>query len=227
MQINRVEYYPAFKFSPEDFPGAVNPELDGCHVIAVCAGDEDGKRCRYLFQDMTEYMREIGGITEKINGGAKMDTSDIEQIGRHWVLLALPTWGEKIRFFTREVAREIGERSDIIDILMRSMYITGFFWEYRKRLLNDEPKHYPGAKKLVDKWNKLAAKSERVELEDVEALAEFIEKHSKEGELFVPSYGFVEAILIACEVTGRVCLAAVPTVAGCNALKQRWRQITS
>ncbi len=80
-----------------------------------------------------------------------MDNDNLVQIGRHWLLYGNPNWGEKVRHFTREVARSIGERSDIIDILMRSMYITGFVWEFRKMLTKGERRHYPKAKKIVDK----------------------------------------------------------------------------
>ncbi|MBQ7733444.1 MAG: hypothetical protein IJT58_05450 [Synergistaceae bacterium] len=56
-EIEHSVYYPVFEFKPEYYPGAVNPDLDGCPVMVL--GVRCGKCYCYSFHDMTGYIERI------------------------------------------------------------------------------------------------------------------------------------------------------------------------
>ena len=58
-KIEDIVFCPVFEFRAECYPGAVNPEFDGCSVLVLVIRSNDGKRCYYSFHNMTEYVNEI------------------------------------------------------------------------------------------------------------------------------------------------------------------------
>ncbi|MBQ7733443.1 MAG: hypothetical protein IJT58_05445 [Synergistaceae bacterium] len=130
------------------------------------------------------------------------------------------------------------EYDDIHDVvsLVRGCHIIrtmgtslGMAWllrDYRCKKCEYTGKSYPEAREYAERWNSQVKKGERIDPEEAEVMAGIIEECTCKGDVVVAYSDITVQTLIACEVTGRVCLVMKATPEECERVKKQWIVIT-